>query len=196
MLESIMPANSDASSAKKKTRKSPPQQLSEETWQLIQAAVCIGNAGYSEIAKKFGITPHRIMMRAKRHGWAVPSKIVKRVEALQKSVTERAVCERDRACNEQVIQTVAESWAERGEIHRNLVYKIANAALLQAQKAGVPVESARDFDLVDRAGRRSCGLDASDRDPNINIGLALVCQRIENQLNLPPNQSTSTKSTE
>ncbi len=76
--------------------------------------------GYTECGCKFNISPHAIMMRAKRHGWAVPSKIAKRVEALQKSVTGRAVCERNRACNDQAVQVIAESWAERGEAHRAL----------------------------------------------------------------------------
>jgi hypothetical protein len=178
MLQSIMPANSDASSAKKKTRKSPPQQLSEETWQLIQAAVCIGNAGYSEIAKKFGITPHRIMMRAKRHGWAVPSKIAKRVEALQKSVTERAVCEANRHCNDQAVEIIAQSWAERGEQHRLLAFQLAHNSLKTAAKRGLPIEDWRDADLADKTARRNAGLDSGE-GTRISIGMALINQRLD-----------------
>ena len=70
--------------------------------------------------------PHAIMMKAKRHGWALPSKIQKRVEALQKSVTERAVCEGNRACNDQAVEIIAQSWEERGEQHRALAFNLAH----------------------------------------------------------------------
>jgi hypothetical protein len=77
-------------------------------------------------------------MRAKRHGWAVPSKIAKRVEALQKSVTERAVCEGNRACNDQAANVIAESWAERGEVHRAVAFQLAHDSLKAAAKKGCP----------------------------------------------------------
>jgi hypothetical protein len=183
MLQSIMPASSDASSAKKKTRKSPPRQLSEETWQLIQAAICIGGLGYSEAGRKFGIEPHAIMMRAKRHGWAVPSKIAKRVEALQKSVTERAVCEANRHCNDQAVEIIAQSWAERGEQHRLLAFQLAHNSLKTAAKRGLPIEDWRDADLADKTARRNPGLD-SEEGSRIQIGIALVEARLQ-AINLP-----------
>jgi hypothetical protein len=56
-------------------RKTHPQPISPETWKAIEAAICIGALGYTDCGRKFNISPHAIMMRAKRHGWAVPSKI-------------------------------------------------------------------------------------------------------------------------
>ena len=107
----------------------PPQQIGPQTWKAVEAAVCIGGLGYSEARRKFGIEPHAIMMKAKRHGWALPSMIQKRVEALQKSVTERAVCEGNRACNDQAVDVIAESWEERGEAHRALAFQLAHDSL-------------------------------------------------------------------
>ena len=62
----------------------PPQQISPETWKAVEAAVCIAGLGYTECGRKFNVSPHAIMMKAKRNGWVVPSKIAKRVEALQR----------------------------------------------------------------------------------------------------------------
>ena len=39
--------------------------------------------GYSQVARKFGVSVHAIMMRAKRQQWVIPSKIAERVEKLQ-----------------------------------------------------------------------------------------------------------------
>ena len=181
-----MPPDSDAAQAKKARKKPrPPQAISQETWKAVEAAICIGGLGYSEAGRKFGIEPHAIIMKAKRHGWALPSMIQKRVEALQKSVTERAVCEDYRNGNAEVIEAVAQSWSERGEEHRALVYGITTAALKKVAKAPPPIESWSDIEKADRAGRRSCGLDDSERNQNINIGMQLIEYRLAN-ISLPP----------
>jgi hypothetical protein len=89
---------------------SNPQSIPAQTWQAVEKAVCAG-MGYSEAARRFGIrSPHTIIMRARRNKWAVPSRIEERTLALQKRYR---ACEQHRNCNEEVIQTVAESWVER-----------------------------------------------------------------------------------
>ena len=172
--------------ASQKTCKKPkkPQAIDSETWKTVEAAICIGGLGYSEAGRKFGIEPHAIMMKAKRHGWPVPSKIAKRVEALQKSVTERAVCERNRACNDKVVDTIAESWAERGEAHRALAFDLAHNALREAARKGLPIENWRDADLADKSARRNAGLDDSEAR-NASIGMALINYRLEHLIHLP-----------
>ena len=111
------------------------------------------------------------MMKAKRHGWALPSMIQKRVEALQKSVTGRAVCEGNRACNDQAVDVIAESWAERGAAHRVVAFQLAHDSLKAAARKGLPIESWRDADLADKSARRNAGLDDSDAH-NVSIGMA------------------------
>ena len=125
------------------------------------------------------------MMKAKRHGWALPSMIAKRVEALQKSVTERAVCEGNRACNDQAVEIIAQSWAEKGEAHRShRVSMLAHDSLKAAAKKGLPIESWRDADLADKSARRNAGLDDSDAH-NVSIGMALINYRLEHLIHLP-----------
>ena len=162
----------------------PPQQISPQTWKAVEAAVCIGGLGYSEAGRKFGIEPHAIMMKAKRHGWALPSMIQKRVEALQKSVTERAVCEGNRACNDQAVEIIAQSWVEKAEAHRAIAFDLAHTALREAARKGLPIESWRDADLADKSARRNAGLDDSDAR-NVSIGMALINYRLEHLIHLP-----------
>ena len=151
-----------------------------ETWRSIEAAVCIGGLGYSECGRKFNVSPHAIIMKAKRHGWAVPSKIAERTRALQ---ARYKACESDRNGNEEVIQAVAESWAERGEQHRLLAFQLAHNSLKMAAKRGLPIEDWRDADLADKTARRNAGLD-SEEGSRIQIGLALIETRLQ-AINLP-----------
>src|SRR4029077_5613149 len=116
-LTSTMLARVTPRKARRKKTPKPPQAIDEATWRNIEAAICIGGLGYSECGRKFNVSPHAIMMKAKRHGWAVPSKIAERTKALQ---ARYKACESDRNGNEEIIQTVAESLAERGEQHRLL----------------------------------------------------------------------------
>ena len=155
----------------------PPQQISPQVWQAVEAAICIGGLGYSEAGRKFRIEPHAIMMRAKRHGWAVPSKIAKRVEALQKSVTERAVCEANRHCNDQAVEIIAQSWAERGEQHRTLTFNLAHSELIAVSKRGLAIEDWSSAEKADRMARKACGLD-SEEGARISM-MALLNDRVE-----------------
>ena len=166
--------------ARRKKARKPPQAIDEATWRNIEAAICIGGLGYSECGRKFSVSPHAIIMKAKRHGWAVPSKIAERTKALQ---ARYKACESDRNSNEEVIQTVAESWTEKGEAHRALAFQLAHDSLRKAAKTGLPIENWRDADLADKTARRNAGLD-SEEGSRIQIGLALIETRLQ-AINLP-----------
>ena len=173
--------------ASQKTCKKPkkPQAIDSDTWKTVEAAMCIGGLGYSEAGRKFGIEPHAIMMKAKRHGWALPSMIQKRVEALQKSVTERAVCKGNRACNDQAVEIIAQSWLQKAEQHRSLAFDLAHSSLKIAAKTGLPVTDWAEAEKADRMARRSSGLDDAEAH-NVSIGMQLINFRLEN-IQLPKN---------
>jgi hypothetical protein len=175
--------SSNTTRTKKKLRKKPrpPQLISLETWKAIELAIVAGGLGYSETGRKFGVSPYAIMMKARRHGWAVPSKIAERTRALQ---ARYMACESDRNSNEEVIQAVAQSWAERGEQHRAVAFQLAHDSLKAAAKKGLPIESWRDADLADKSARRNAGLDDSDAH-NVSIGMALINYRLEHLIHLP-----------
>jgi hypothetical protein len=175
-----MLANVALKKARRKKAPKPPQAIDEATWRNIEAAICIGGLGYSECGRKFNVSPHAIIMKAKRHGWAVPSKIAERTRALQ---ARYRACESDRNGNEEVIQAVAQSWAERGEQHRLLAFQLAHNSLKRAAKRGLPIENWRDADLADKTARRNAGLD-SEEGSRIQIGLALIETRLQ-AINLP-----------
>ena len=97
------------------------QVIDEATWKAVEGAICVGGLGYSEAGRKFGIEPHAIMGKAKRNNWPLPSKIAERAAVLQTRY--------NRNGNEEVIQTAAKSWAEKGETHRPLAFQSPTAHL-------------------------------------------------------------------
>jgi hypothetical protein len=177
-----MPSDSDAAQAKK-ARKKPkaPQKIDKAVWLEIEKAVLAG-LGYSEAGRKFGVSVFAIMARARRNHWPVGSRIQRRVEALQearyKAREHYKPYEETRNGNEEVIQAVAESWAEKGEAHRSLVHGITTAALKKIAHAPPPIENWADVERADKADRRSCGLDDSERNQTINIGMQMVEARL------------------
>ena len=91
---------------------------------------------------------------------------------------ERAVCERNRACNDKVVDTIAESWAERGEAHRAVAFNLAHSELKASYKRGLPIEDWSAAEKADRMARRAAGLD-SEEGTRISVGLAMIDQRLE-----------------
>ena len=193
-LESIMPATSNSAGAKKPRKKPrPPQQISEETWQAVQGVICAGAMGFTAAGRHFGIEPHAIMARARRNRWPTPSMIAKRAETLHHGRS-RAHQEQ-RNGNEEVIEIAAQSWAQRGEEHRNLVYNLTNRALKKVSNEPPPLESWADVERADKAGRRSCGLD-NEENTRVSLALELVNQRIESYYQNTPKDAEGPKELE
>jgi hypothetical protein len=174
-----MLANVTPKKARRKKAPKPPQAIDEATWRNIEAAICIGGLGYSECGRKFNVSPHAIMMKAKRHGWAVPSRIAERTKALQ---ARYKACESDRNSNEEVIQAVAQSWAERGEQHRILAFQLAHNSLKTAAKRGLPIEDWASAEKADKMARRGAELDHETH--SVNLNMQLINWRLEH-IHLP-----------
>jgi hypothetical protein len=182
-----MPANSDAASLRKAknaivgVRKAQPQAISPEIWKAIEAA-CVAGMGYSEAARRFGISVHAIIMRSRRNKWPVGSRIERRAEALQearyKSRDRYKTYEQQRDCNARATEALAESWVERGEQHRALTFNLAHSELIAASKRGLPIEDWSSAEKADRMARKACGLD-SEEGARISIGMALINDRLE-----------------
>ena len=160
------------------------QVISAEVWLAIEKAVCAG-MGYSQAARTFGIrSPHAIIMRSRRDKWPVPSRVEERARQLQDSLQRRSMAaEQRRDGNEITTETLAQSWAEKGEAHRAIAFDLAHTALREAARKGLPIESWRDADLADKSARRNAGLDDSDAH-NVSIGMALINYRLEH-MHLP-----------
>ena len=177
---STMPATSNSAGAKKPRKKPrPPQQISEETWLAIEKSVLAGG-GYSEVGRRFNVSAHAIMARCRRHGWAVPSRIAERTAALQ---ARSKACERDRNGNEEVIEVVAQSWAEKGEQHRHLAFDLGHTLRSKRlPKQACQSKTGQRPTVADTHGpTRSAGLD-SEENTRINIGLEFINVRLEKTL--------------
>jgi hypothetical protein len=178
-----MPANSNAVGAKK-ARKKPkaPQVIAPEVWLAIEKACC-GGLGYSECARKFGVSVFAIMQRSKRNNWPVGSRIERRAEALQEArykARERyKTYEQQRDCNARATEALAESWVERGEQHRSLIYDMTRTALKKVVKSPPALEDWSSIERADKAARRACGLEDDKETRNINVGMQLINQRLE-----------------
>ncbi len=168
----------------KKARKKPkaPQVIAPEVWLAIEKACCAG-LGYSAAAREFGVSVFAVMARSKRNKWPVGNRIQRRVEALQEArykARERyKPYEQQRNSNAQVTEAIAETWTEKGEEHRSIVYGMTNTALKKVAKNPPPLESWSYVERADKAARRACGLEDSEEIRNINIGMQLINQRLE-----------------
>jgi hypothetical protein len=179
-------------SAAKKPRRAA-QQIPKKTWEAIKSAILSG-AGYAETGRRFGVSRFAIMMHAKRCKWPVGPMLEKRIQALQQH--RYTPPKRDNTADELATELVAESWAQRAEEHKNLAFRLAHSALKKAEKSGgIPLETARDADLLDRIARRSAGLD-TERDHSTNLAMSVVCARIDRMVLGPPPNSPSGPQTE
>ena len=136
------------------------------------------------------------MARSKRNNWPVGSRIQRRVEALQEArykARERyKPYEQQRNSNAQATEALAESWLEKAEVHRGLVYGMTNTALRKVANNPPPLESWSDIERADKAGRRACGLDDSEAARNVSVGMQMIEFRLAN-IHLPPDAPEALK---
>ena len=135
--------------------------------------------GFSEAARTFGINnAHAVIMKSRTQHWPIPSRVQERACQLQRQLQRQSEAAQEaRNGNDKAIEAVAETWAERGEMHRQLAFNLANGALRQAHREGLPVTSWRDAHAADAVARKACGLD--HESTAVNINMALVNTRLE-----------------
>jgi hypothetical protein len=135
--------------------------------------------GFSEASRAFHVNVHTIIMRSRRDHWPTSSRVEERARLLQASLQRQSEAAQERRNgNDQALEAAAESWAQKAERHRALAFDFAHGALRTASKAPPPIESWRDIDLIDRCARRNAGLDDSERNQTINIGMQMVEARL------------------
>ncbi len=128
-------------------------------WPTVRSAVEAG-ASYAKCAEVFGIKETAIRKRASLDKWLVPSRL--------RGIVSRASVRR---VSQEVSQTlgeraVAESWQERAESHRALMFGKATEAL----RAAVPpaLRTWRDLEIADRVARKAAGLEGSGA-PEVSV---------------------------
>jgi hypothetical protein len=160
--------------------------ISPATWEAVKSA-CIAGMGFSEAARTFGINnAHAVIMKSRAQHWPIPSRVQERACQLQQQLQRQSEAAQEaRNVNEEAIEAAAQSWAQRGEMHRSLTFDFAHNALKAAARTGLPVTDWAEAEKADRMARRASGLDDSERNQNINIGMQMVEARLIN-LSLPP----------
>lgn len=116
-----------------------------DKWSGVQRLVETGTVGYSEAAKKMGVSVAALRQRAYRERWLSPERVRKAAGVL---------C---RVMPEEVLEDAADSWRERGDRHRLRVFDLAHEAL---QRADLPAPKTwRDAQVADNMARKAIGLD-------------------------------------
>lgn len=75
-----------------------------------------------------------------------------------------------------LVTELAENWIQRGELHRELAFRLANDAL-KALRKGPKLDNWQDIERADKIARRAAGLE-SEEATKVNVSLNLVNQRI------------------
>ena len=156
------------------------QVISPATWEAVKSA-CIAGMGFSEAARTFGINnAHAVIMKSRAQHWPIPSRVQERARQLQQQLQRQSEAAQEaRNGNEKAIEAAAQSWAEKGEAHRALVYGITTAALKKVAKTPPPLESWSDVERADKAGDAAADLMIASATRSINIGMQLINQRLE-----------------
>lgn len=132
----------------------PSNRWADADWASIRVCICSG-LSIAEVSRKFGVPYETVKKRVDNGKWLEPRR------RLAKERAEMA---------EQVSDALLESWAEKGEKHRAVVFDMATKALKKS-KLTAP-KTWRDAEIVDGMARRAAGLDKmDDKQPLVNIGL-------------------------
>lgn len=117
-------------------------------WEEIEKLVIAGMS-IPDAARKFGLKPNTVRVRAIRNNWPTPDAIAKRAKEL--TVPEK---------NDKVIQAAAEDWNAKGEAHRKVAFEIATESIKQFKAK--PPKNFRELKAADDIARRAAGLDISE----------------------------------
>jgi transposase len=147
-------------------KQSPCEEYDEKTrWILAREAVC--RLGYSqrEAADKFGLSYEALRKKCQREEWPVPSRVKEAVPIVSQ--------------NRAVAKLEAETWLERGEMHRGRMFALAERALKTVESLPPDVKDWSDVERLDKIARRAAGLDSGDEKSSNSFTLNLIHQRTD-----------------
>jgi len=127
-------------------------------WDAIRIEFAHG-VSIPELARKYEISEGTLKARSAREKW-VDMRPETHATGLQQGVLESA---------KQGAKVVGQSWAERGEVYRRMVFD--KTATLMEQATLTPPKNWKDADIVDKMARRAAGLDNIETQVNTIIGI-------------------------
>ena len=119
-----------------------------EVWRQVELA-CVAGMSYSEAAKQFGVKVNTVRAKAVRHNWPTPQNVGKRAKELSAKPSATTALDK-----------IAGDWQEKAENHRVTVFDKTSTAIAKSNLQ--PPKNWKDFDIVDKAARRSAGLDNTE----------------------------------
>ena len=168
----------------------------DKPWNDIRVAVCSG-IPVREVAEHYKVKQDTIRKRIKRESWPVPSIVQSKVEDIRsqlgiKSTNANSLQVVSNGQLEPVLSNdvanalqlepslqglMIQSWLQKGELHKALMFELATQALKSASKKAKKVMDWQDIERADKAARRAAGLDSGD-ETRVNVNLQLVNARI------------------
>jgi hypothetical protein len=115
-------------------------------WVLAKEAVCKLGLSQKEAAERYCLSYDALKQRSCREKWPT-------IERVARIVTERSL-------NEKKAELAAETWLEKGEIHRGMAFQVAHKAVKQAMLAPPEVKDWADLERADKMARRAAGLES------------------------------------
>lgn len=113
-------------------------------WDKIKLS-CVAGMSYKEAGAAYGVEEATVRQRSHREQWPVPERVSRVVTRVAENVV--------------IAEKMAENWAEKGEIHRALAFKVAQKAMREAEIAPPEVKDWADVERIDKMARRAAGLD-------------------------------------
>jgi hypothetical protein len=127
-------------------------------WDAIRIEFAHG-VSIPDLSRKYEISEGTLKARSAREKW-VEMRPETHATGLQQSVLESA---------KQGAKVVGQSWAERGDAYRRMIFDKTSQMMEQASLA--PPRNWKDADIVDKMARRAAGLDNLETQVNTIIGI-------------------------
>jgi hypothetical protein len=127
-------------------------------WDAIRIEFAHG-VSIPDLSRKYEISEGTLKARSAREKW-VDMRPETHATGLQQGVLESA---------KQGAKVVGQSWAERGDAYRRMIFDKTSQMMEQASLA--PPRNWKDADIVDKMARRAAGLDNLETQVNTIIGI-------------------------
>ena len=127
-------------------------------WDAIRIEFAHGE-GLEALAKKYNVAFGTLAARSSRERW-IELRPQGHAKGLQSPVLE---------AGKAVAKSIAETWSEKGEAYRKMVF--GKTASLVEQATLAPPKNWKDVEIADKIARRAAGLDNLETQVNTIIGL-------------------------
>lgn len=143
-------------------------------WEEIKQYMMLSGATFEDAACKFSsdeeeVSHWAIRKRAEREQWPLPERVAKKAQELVQKIVQ----------NNDLSDKSAQNWAQNGENHRALAFKVASKAMNSVAAAPPEVKDWSDVERIDKIARRAAGLDTTETTVQANVSFQMLGERFE-----------------